>query len=459
MIKTVLTCIHEHDLFREGEAVVVAVSGGPDSVALLDILASLEGYRLRLVVAHLNHMLRGAESDGDEAFVRELAARYVLPCEVRSEDVPALSRTKKLSMEEAGRLARYRFLDDVASKHGASVVALAHHGDDQAETVLMRLLRGSGGAGLAGMSPKAGCYVRPLLHIRRAEIERYLATKGLSYRIDSSNRDTSILRNRVRLQLLPALAFYNPAISDRLADTGEILAADEAFLEGAAEERFAALAKVEGDMFTLPVESLRNEPRALLLRLLRRAILHVKGDLRSLDYRHIAAVERLLSTTKAHASLSLPGGVSVRKAYGALGFTTTGKDVFEPYEIIIEGPGTYRLPGGEELSVELALPPADWRGFGNSIACIDSAAAPFPWTVRTFRPGDSIRPLGMGGSKKVKDIFIDRKVPLDARRRLPLLFAGQTLLWVAGVQRSDAALVAADTREMLRIELRAEDTA
>lgn len=459
MLKTVLAFIREHDLFRKGEKIVVAVSGGADSVALLDILASLEEYRLRLVVAHLNHQLRGTESDGDEAFVRDLAARYGIPCEVAIEDVLALSRSRKLSLEEAGRLARYRFFDSLAEKYDASAIALAHHADDQAETVLMRLIRGAGGGGLAGMAPKSGRYVRPFLHVRRSAIERYLATRGLSFRTDSSNRDTAFLRNRIRHELLPLLSSYNPAISERLAGTGEILASDEAFLAGIAEERFARLANMEGDVLSLPLDELAREPRALLLRLLRRAILEVKGDLRALSYSHIASIERILSSSRAHATLMLPGGVVVKKSYGKIRFSASAGEAFVPYEMIIEGPGTYRLPGGGELTVELASPPSDWRGVGNSIACIDPAAAPFPWTVRTFRPGDSIRPLGMGGSKKVKDIFIDRKVPLDARRCIPLLFAGQTLLWVAGVQRGDAALVAADTGEMLRIELRAEDTA
>lgn len=459
MLKTVLAFISEHDLFRKGEKVVVAVSGGADSVALLDILASMKEYRLCLVVAHLNHRLRGAESDGDEAFVRDLAARYGIPCEVAGEDVLALSRARKLSLEEAGRLARYRFFDSLAEKYAASAIALAHHADDQAETVLMRLLRGAGGGGLAGMAPKSGHYVRPLLHVCRSAIERHLAARGLSFRTDSSNRDTAFLRNRIRHELLPLLTSYNPSISGRLADTGEILASDEAFLAQIAEERFASLASMKGEELSLPLEGLVGEPRALVLRILRRAILGVKGDLRALAYRHIAAVERLLSTPKAHAALSLPGGVVARKSYGAVRFTASAMESFAPYDVMIEGPGTYPLPGGYELAVEPALPPSEWSRDEKLVAFIDRHAAPFPWTVRTFRPGDRIRPLGVGGTKKVKDLFIDRKVPLDERRRIPLLFAGMTLLWVAGIQRADVALVAAGAGEALRVELREGNSA
>ncbi|MBI1921055.1 MAG: tRNA lysidine(34) synthetase TilS [Geobacter sp.] len=458
MLKAVLAFIREHDLFRKGERVVVAVSGGADSVALLDILASLEEYRLQLVVAHLNHRLRGTESDGDEAFVRDLAARYGIPCEVATEDVLALSRARKLSLEEAGRLARYRFFDSLAEKHDASAIALAHHADDQAETVLMRLLRGAGTGGLAGMAPKSGLYIRPLLHVRRADIERYLFSRGLSFRTDSSNRDAAFLRNRVRLDLLPLLSSYNPSIAERLADTGEILAADEAYLAEISNERFSRLARFEGGALALSLEELAHEPRSLVLRLIRRAILDVKGDLRALSYRHIAAIERLLSSPRAHATLMLPGGVVVKKSYGTIRFSTFVGEAFVPYEMMIAGSGTYRLPGGFELAIEPASPPSDWQGIGSRTAFIDPSAAPFPWTVRTFRTGDRIRPMGVGGSKKVKDLFIDRKIPLDVRRRLPLLFAGEALLWVAGVVRGDAALVTKSSGEVLKVELRVVDT-
>src|SRR5665647_2065143 len=231
-LKTLVAKIQRQRLFETGETVVVAVSGWAYFVALLDILSRLEDEKLRLVVAHLNHGLRGTESDGDEEFVRMLAARYGLPFELRRADVGSLSRSCRLSLEDAGRRASYSFFAETAITHGAAGIALAHHRDDQAETVLIRLLRGAGGAGLSAMgSGSHGMLKRPLLQVSRAELERYLKGRGLSYRTDASNADTAILRNSIRHELIPLLRRYNPKISERLAATAEILACDEELLE------------------------------------------------------------------------------------------------------------------------------------------------------------------------------------------------------------------------------------
>ena len=228
MLSKVVETIAAHRLFSSGDTVIVAVSGGADSVALLDILVSLVDLRLSLVVAHLNHSLRGVESDGDESFVRQLAAGYGLPFETRRVDVNYLSAEKKLSLEEAGRVARYEYLRELAVCHKASAIALAHHADDQAETLLMRLIRGAGVTGLAAMAPKTeDGVVRPLLRVTRSEIELYLGHRGQTFRTDSSNTDTRFLRNRIRHDLLPYLATYNPSIRERLLSTTEALAADE----------------------------------------------------------------------------------------------------------------------------------------------------------------------------------------------------------------------------------------
>ena len=191
----------------------MALSGGADSAALLDLLSRLPGYNLHLVAAHLNHSLRGVESDADEEFCRLLAARYAIPFEARRIDVRRVAEESRLNLEDAGRRARIELFDEIRIKYGATAVALAHHGDDQAETVLMRLLRGSGMTGLSGMAYRnARGYVRPLLDITRPDIEQYLRGRGLEWREDASNSDTAYLRNRIRHQLLPLLEEYNPDI-------------------------------------------------------------------------------------------------------------------------------------------------------------------------------------------------------------------------------------------------------
>jgi tRNA(Ile)-lysidine synthase len=309
MLKKVMHFIEEYSLFAPGDTVVVAVSGGADSVALLDILVSLRELRLNLVVAHLNHLLRGAEADADEEFVHKLAASYGVPVVVKRADVGEVARTEGRSLEDAGRAARYAFFDELAVSHKAHAVALAHHADDQAETVVMRLLRGAGGSGLCAMAPKsAGLYVRPLLSVNRGEIEAYLQRRGIAWRTDSSNAAADFLRNRIRHELIPYLARYNPAISDRLSATAEALAADEEYLEAATNAAFASYAVLSAGRIILDLPGLRSEPRGIRLRLYRRAILQAKGNLARIGFRHLRAIDCLVFSAKPHKikNLSFP---------------------------------------------------------------------------------------------------------------------------------------------------------
>jgi tRNA(Ile)-lysidine synthase len=455
MLKKILHFIRANSLFMAGETVVVAVSGGADSVALLDILASLRGLRLKLVVAHLNHLLRGDESDGDEGFVRSLADSHGLPCLVRRVDVRGVARLEGRSLEDAGRSARYSFFDEVAATHGACSVALAHHADDQAETVLLRLLRGAGGSGLCAMAPRsAGRYVRPLLGVSRGEIEGYLDARGIAWRNDSSNEDGRFLRNRIRHELIPFLSGYNPAISERLAATAEALAADEEYLAAATDEAFARHAVLNADGVTLAAAGAQSEPRGIRLRLYRRGVLLAKGDLARISFRHLQAIDRLFFSPRPNLCLTLPDAIRVEKSYGEITFTSMGgNELLPPDDIILDGTGIYPLPGLGMLSVDFTHSPAELKSTPAATAYFDLEQAPFPWRIRRFRPGDRISPFGMAGQKKVKELFIDAKIPVAARRLIPLLFSGETLLWVGGVRRSSAASVTEKTTTAVRAEI------
>ncbi|MEA5114043.1 MAG: tRNA lysidine(34) synthetase TilS [Geobacteraceae bacterium] len=447
-------------MFRAGEKVVVAVSGGVDSVALLDILAGLESLGLELVVAHLNHNLRGDESDADAAFVADLAFRYGLPFESGSADVLALSREWGMSLEESGRAARYRWLDSVAQKHGAEKIALGHHADDQAETVLLRLLRGAGTTGLAGMRPlSSGRYARPLLYATRAEIIGYAEKKGISFRYDSSNDDTLFLRNRIRHELLPELRTYNPAISERLSVAAEILAADEEVLESLVAGVFNGAANPGGDGVTLALGKVCAQPAGIRFRLYRRALLEANGTLARISLVHLRQIEDLARSGRVNGQLHLPGGVRVRRRYDELVFPCL-REIPDPgtWEMLLKEPGCYLLPDGSTLSLAMVPPPENWRAVPSLTAYLDPVAASFPLLARTFRAGDRLRPLGMTGSKKVKDLFIDEKVPADLRRRLPLLFARGTLLWVGGVRVAEDARVRPGSGNVLEVEIRRQET-
>ena len=435
--------IRNRQLFRPGDTLVIGLSGGADSTALLDLLATLPGFPLHLVAAHLNHCLRGADSDADEKFCRDLAARYAIPFESRRVDVMAKASGESLNLEDAGRRARIAFFDELVRNWQAAGVVLAHHADDQAETVLMRLLRGSGMRGLAGMTHRNGRgYIRPLLDITRGELEAYLAGRDLAWREDASNLDTSYLRNRIRHELLPLLEGYNPAIRARLTTSAALLADEDTLLEQLADKIAGQACTLNGNTLVCDIKVLTGQPAPLQRRVFRQLLERLAGNLHHFSHLHIAALVHLLESPRPNAGLTLPQDISVVREYGSL-LLRRGDVRIQPdtAELIITGPGRYTLPGGGQLSVIPEPSAPDFAALPPDHACFDLDRAPFPWRVRTFRAGDRIVPLGMNGSKKVKEIFIEAKVPLSRRRTIPLLFSGDTLIWVCGLRTSNLARV------------------
>lgn len=438
-------------LFQPGDTLVVAFSGGADSTALLDLLIRLPDYNLNLIVAHLNHCLRGAEADADQEFCRVIADRYNVPFEVRRVDIKNMASESGLNLEDAGRRARIQFLDETRTKFDAAAVVLAHHADDQAETVLMRLLRGSGMTGLSGMAFRnARGYIRPLLEISRAEIEQYLLGLGLKWRDDSSNSDTIYLRNRIRHQLLPLLEEYNPAIRSCLAATASVLAGDEELLVELTEQAAAVACREEDDGIVCSVAQLRSLNTALRRRVLRHAFRQLTGTLEGVSQRHIDALCDMLDSDRPNSRLSLPQTVTAVREYDFIALkSTVGEDQGTGFELLITEPGLYRLPSGGAISVGLTT--SESLSTESGSVCLDLATAPYPWLVRTFRPGDRIRPFGMSGRKKVKDIFIDRKIPASERRRIPLLFCADDLVWIAGVCASESTRVVTPAATVVRV--------
>ena len=447
--------IRDHDLCRPGDCLIVAVSGGADSVALLDLLATLPHYSLRLIVAHLNHLLRGAESDADEQFVRGLASRYSLPCEVRRVHVRSLAQKSRLSLEEAGRQVRYAFFEELRQHYGATAVAVAHHADDQAETFLLRLLRGSGTDGLAAMSPRSGrAIIRPLLGLRRDELRTHLAVQGLTFREDSSNQDHSFLRNRVRLELLPLLATYNPAISARLAATADLLGEDEQLLVQNAHATWLQLA-TEGDGWAaLPKELVQQQPMAMRMRLYRTALTAVSGDLRRIERKHCLALDELLQTGQNGKRIALPKGLTALLVNDHLLFAHRERLHLQPPKAItITGPGRYDLENGLQLLVEQAVAPTTWNDLPPHVSYFDEQTAPFPWELRPVRGNDRLEPLGMNGSRLARDILIDTKLPRHLRPCLPLLLYKGTPLWLPPLRRCRLALLPAEQPTGIRLTL------
>jgi tRNA(Ile)-lysidine synthase len=422
--------LKKHIRPRSGDRILVALSGGADSVVLLDLLLRASAERdLGIVAAHLDHGMR-AESRRDADFVRDLCRRLGVPLTVERRDVPALAAVRKQGLEEAARDERRAFLAGTALLEGCRFVALGHHRDDQAETFLQRLLRGSGLTGLAGMRLRTDPFIRPLLPFSRDEIHRYLAARHLPYVEDLSNADTAFTRNRLRHELLPALRGYNPRIDEHLSRLSRLIALEEEYWEQQVEVALEALCSIADDGIRLCRGGLLQLHPALRARVLRGALERVRGDLRAIGARHIEAIEDLLQSGKPEAETHLPGAWAARR-YGRLWLRAVPPAVAEAFAIEIPGPGVYDLPCGGRLHVLLEDAMA---GEDRWSVEFDADAVPFPLLVRPFRPGDRFYPDGAPGHRKLKDFFIDIKLEREFRRSLPLVVADE-ILWLPGVRR------------------------
>ncbi len=456
-------------MFQPGHAVLIGVSGGPDSVALVSVMTALAPrFGLRLGIAHLHHMLRGTASDEDARFVADLARRHGIPYHMERRDVRRYKKSRKLSLEEAARQVRYDFFDAIAQEHGYDTIALGHHADDNAEQVLMALLRGSGPAGLSGIPPvRAGRIVRPLIDVTRAELIDYLDACGIPYRVDATNTDIRFLRNRVRHCLLPSLLReYNPRFIQTLNRLADILREDEAWLASLVTPLYEqCMIRQEKDAVDLSVPEIRRLPPGARRRIIRRALEQVRGNLRRITFTHVEEITGLLDSSSGSARfLDLPDQVRVscsgdrlRIARAALPLRTRPPVSPPPlFRHDVTGPGTVSLPEiGASLVFSRCAPEhlPVLQHTGQNVAFFDMDKLDVPMVIRNIRPGDRFIPLGMRGTQKVKTYFINRKVPAETRRRCPVLVCRGEIIWLAGHRIADPVKVTASTRTVLRVEL------
>jgi len=457
----VLATIEKYNMLKKGDKVLVSVSGGPDSVALLHILAALrDELGLKLHVFHLNHMMR-KESEEDALFVRELAERFDFPSTILSFDVPAYMREEHLSPEEAAREVRYGLLEKVGQEIKANRIALGHHADDQVETFLMRLLRGSGPEGLRGMPPVRGKYIRLLIESTRGQIREYCGEKGIEFRLDISNLGISYLRNKVRHQLIPALERYNPNFKGVILKTMEILSEEQDLLDELAEEKFNEVAVIEEDFprrvsgVKLSCKAIQKLPLAIQRRVLRRGIQLVKGNLRGIEFKHLEEILGYVSGKLPHLQMDLPGGFVTLSEYDTL--IITFKERLETPKvprILLNIPGITDIPSlGIRIRAEFKDAKSERILKEDKKAYLDADKLKLPLILRTRVPGDSFRPLGMEGEKKLQDFFVDEKVPRRLRDRIPILQGKDHILWVIGYRIDDRAKVDRGTKTILKLEV------
>jgi tRNA(Ile)-lysidine synthase len=459
LLRKVCTYIVQHRMVKREDKVVVAVSGGPDSMALLYALNALKDeLAISLHVAHLNHMFRGGEAAKDARLVARTAELYGLPATVEAIDVPAYRKQARLSAQAAARAVRYRFLKEVAGRTGASRVALAHHADDQAETVLLHFIRGAGPPGLKGMEPVRGIYIRPFLLLRRAQILEYCRAKQLPFRVDASNLKPVYTRNRLRLSLLPLLEKeYNPNLVTALLRLADICREEDDFLDQAARAAYReVLLEGASGRLVLSATVLARQHVAVKRRIVRQAFFELTGG-QDLTFQHVEAALAVFGAKGAGTETILPGGIRARLSYDRAELLAGVRENAPKFFYRLEWPGVTDIPEiglricAEILPAGAAPVPEDLPA---TEAIFDLDRLPAGLYVRQRLPGDIFRPYGMHGTMKLKDFLIKQKLPREERDWLPIVATPEEILWVGGVRTAGKWKVTDETKIILYLKIK-----
>lgn len=456
MFEKVCRFIESQQLLEPHDRVLMAVSGGIDSMVLLDVVCRLqEKYELKLHVAHLDHRLR-PESPEDSAFVAERAKSLQLPCTVESRNVNALSKTIKTSLEAAARQARYAFLQRVATLERCNKIALGHNKNDQVETFFLNLIRGAGLQGLSGMRPKDRRYARPLLDCSRAEIETYARARNIEYREDSSNQDLRFRRNWVRHRLLPSVEEINPNLIETLARNQAIFGQANDYLIEQAQDAFetALLSRSDAEI-VLERSALKKLHPALLSTVIRITIGHLVGTLNRLSEHHIGTVVEHVDQAYSGQQLELPLGTSVWVHAKTLQFVKVRSEEKCP-TVSLCVPGQTRWGAwtftSQVVGKEHRQAVKSTRNETDHLSArLDWSTIGQPLTVRSRRPGDRIDPIGLQGQKKIQDILVDGKVPRTKRDEIPVLQDRQGIVWVVTQCQSERTKLTNATNRILEI--------
>jgi len=489
LMTAVRETLNTHAMLARGDRVLVGLSGGGDSMALLDILVRLAPeLGIGIGAAHLNHGLRAA-ADAEAATVARWVAKGCfrqagLPFFSAKRSIPALRRQKRLSIEEAARNVRHGYLREVARRHGYTHIATGHHRDDNAESVLLFLLRGAGPEGLRGIPPirpaaRGGAtLIRPLLGVARTEIEAYLCGRGLPFLNDESNCDPGFTRNRIRHQLMPLLkAEYNPRIGAALNRSAAILAEERKWLEPAVARWVDYLARpLAGGGLEFEAGALQRMPAGLQRQIVRQAVCRVKGDLRRIDYDHVVAVAGLCADDPLPCAVDLPGRIRCRRSgplvaiFPSRGRRLPAAGMRPPGPPAVAAPHHYAYlvpPPRRDGATQVVIPelnsrfqftrtvppqvPLYYRP-GQSMALFDMDKLRFPLRIRSVQPGDRFRPPGGGAPRKVNQYLYDHNISRAARSAFPLLVCGSEILWVVGLGTGEAGEVAPASRNILKVE-------
>jgi tRNA(Ile)-lysidine synthase len=464
MIAEVRKDIKKLNMLKTGERVVVGVSGGPDSVALLRVLEILSHeYRLTLIAAHLNHGLR-EEADKEEQFVRKLCNEMEIKFESKKVDINYLRKKSGKCIEDISREIRYQFLDEVAKRHDAQKIAVGHNLNDQIETVFMNFIRGSGPDGLKGMVPvRDSMYIRPLLGVKRKKILSFLEDRKILYMTDASNEENIYLRNRIRHLLIPQIkAQYNPNLDINLTNMAEIMRLENDYLE---KDTDTAITKIMfgsiEDEIRINIPELMQYHEAIQRRVVKEMLQRLTLGQKGIECDHIKAVVELAYRNRPNAHLNLPFGIVARREYDFLIFVQEAKSLkqtsCEQYDFLhytVTVPGIVNIAKlGRSMKFDF-VDSVVWSDTNMpNIVYMDYDTIVGPLIIRTIKPGDRIKPFGMKGTKKIKSYFIDEKIPISRRKMIPLLSDQESVLWIVGMRMSEHVKITKKTINILKVEI------
>lgn len=446
-----------HQLIRSNDYILVAVSGGVDSVVLLQLLVSAAtDLQLNLDVVHVNHMIRGKEADRDQAFVEDLSEKYHLQCFSRKLNVPKFVAQKGLSEEEGARILRFRFFDQVLAETGADSVALGHHADDQVETVLDHFLRGSGLRGLSGMAPKRDQFIRPLLFANRSEIETYATSNSLHYLIDSTNELPVYKRNRIRFDLIPYLKKeFNPGLEEVILRTAAIMGEVEDYVTQNAISAFeTCLITQKKNKIILEIDAFLNYFIAIQKYIVYQVLEHFDIYRSHITSQMMDRILKLARQAKSGKRVNITSEIQALVDHGQFVFQ---RETIDRIEILVQPGIDYPLAFEDYIFRANVMKISDFTGFepeNRNIEFVDADKLKGRWIIRNFKEGDRFKPLNFSGEKKISNFFTDEKIPLHLRSEIPFLTCSTGIVWIMGFQIDDRFKITEKTKRVVKLQIK-----
>ncbi len=455
-LKTVRQTLISNDMIQPGNRVVLAVSGGPDSVALTHIMVRLSAdFSFTAVVAHLDHMIR-RESNEDFKFVEDLAKSLGLEFFGQQIDIPKMAKQRKISIEEAGRIERYKFFEEVIDANGAQKIATGHNSDDSLETFLLRIFQGSSITGLSGIPLKRGRIIRPLLKLGRAELVRFLEDQRIRYKIDITNLSCDTDRNFTRNRIIPIVLERFPKSPQSILRTLDLIQKDEQYLSSLVDASYEKAVSETEDCFKINMAEICTLPEAVSSRIVRKVLFALSGPNTRWTRFHIDRILLFIKGSKPYVRFTLPYGLYFTRDYSSLKISRLEDAPKPDYSLIVSGPGLVTIPESKmdlEFSI-LREPSLDLSCKNDSITeYFDADLLTFPFHLRPFQSGDRIVPWGQSSPVKIKKLFIDSKIPHSLRNRLPMIIKADEIIWAAGLRRCASYGSGPQTKQLLKISM------